>query len=183
MIQERGHPQREKGQLLIHIKMRIFYLFICFIIITGQYACSPFLNLSKKIDAVRNYDSIRLAYPFFKGLRKKEEKAGNLNFINYKFDTLYILEAWLTEGSLRSGIIWNKRGEANYTYSGDKKITEVLLADDQQFRRDLEMTDSLNVSHFLNKYNKKTGSYSLYFFNKLVIKNRKITIAGFDFHY
>ena len=85
--------------------------------ILGLHSCSSqsFPQLSKQLEksCARVSNSKIMT---FHDIRMKLYESGKLDFINYKQDTLFILESYdIQDGSCR-GRLWNRKGHIQYNY-------------------------------------------------------------------
>ena len=100
--------------------MKPHILLFCISMSIGFFSCSSqnFSRLSKQLDkkCVPNSRSTT-----FHDIRLKLYDSGKLNFINYKQDTVFIMESHDIQGSYR-GRIWNKNGLVQYEYGRETGI-------------------------------------------------------------
>lgn len=151
----------------------------CLTLLILSISCSVgrFQKISKKIDRERNYTGYKYASPYFHPFRMKLFKNGELDFINWKNDTVYLLEAFLTESSPTiSGTIWNKKNLLNYTFAG---FIERIIPPYQ-------IVDSSLLS-FLNTGNEEIKDFyksqpehtvkNRYYFEKIILNEKEIRIV------
>lgn len=142
-------------------------------------ACTKFINVSKAIEKHRNYDSLKIASPFFHELRKKIYLNHELSFINLKNDTVYILESYLLEEGVRTGLIWNKEKIAGYTFSSNKRINPYIEIADEKIRKLLIENNTETILSIIRKGNNIHSNQ--YYFSKVVFMNKGFNITGFKF--
>lgn len=93
---------------------------VLFIVLTFTFfSCTPkgFKSVSKQVEKKCIGERNKWGGESFHSLRTKLYNDGKLNFINFDFDTLYILESYEIESGNYMGRIWNRRGTLNYTYN------------------------------------------------------------------
>lgn len=105
--------------------MKSRYLFLIVLILCSYQGYSQsFKKVFKLVSATDTSDSpilIKLSHK----VRLELRKTGSLSFINWRKDSLWIMESFVYEAGTLYGKIWNKKGSVCYVYkqeldTGDK---------------------------------------------------------------
>ena len=143
-----------------------------------------FRQISIEVDKTRDYKSYQMYSPFFHHYRMILQKNNELKFIDFKNDTIYLQEIFITESSpLMAGTIWNRDGFINYSFMADKRYPNDMM---------IFVDSSLKKYVFENKgdiaeYYKKLPQHGVkdrYYFEKIVIEKgqyRIISREAFDY--
>jgi hypothetical protein len=143
-----------------------------------------FRQISIEVDKTRDYKSYQMYSPFFHHYRMILQRKNELKFIDFKSDTIYLQEIFITESSpLMAGTIWNRNGHINYSFMGDERYP-----DDMMIFVDSSLAKYVSESKGdVEEYYKKLPQHGVkdrYYFEKIVIEKgmyRIISRTAFDY--
>ena len=161
-------------------------LLILFFLIVFLVSCNKnvFRQISKQVDKTRDYKSYQMYSPFFHHYRMILQKNNELKFINFKNDTIYLQEIFITESSpLMAGTIWNRNVRINYSFMAEKRLPDDMMNFVDSILAKYIIEEKGDIVEYYQKL-PQHGVKNRYYFEKIIIekgKYRIISRATFDY--